>query len=81
MATSSSHVDFEDTVEYWLYPNLAKDVDELEQLQAFRTRCFTFIHERSQTFIWHEESINLRVIPHRTAAGHSGKYPEIVYTL
>lgn len=70
MAQTSSHVDSEDTVEYWLFPNISEDGDQLQELEAFRTRCFTFIQDQSQNYIWHEDSINLKVVTKRTA----GKY-------
>ncbi|XP_032780561.2 protein ecdysoneless [Daphnia magna] len=67
MAQTSSHVDSEDTVEYWLFPNISEDGDQLQELEAFRTRCFTFIQDQSQNYIWHEDSINLKVVTKRTA--------------
>lgn len=73
MAATSSHVDLEDTVEYWLFPNISEDVNELEQLETFRTKCFTFLLDRSKSYIWHDESINLTVVPQRTSQ-HAGKY-------
>ncbi|XP_046658079.1 protein ecdysoneless-like [Daphnia pulicaria] len=71
MAQTSSHVQLDESVEYWLFPNISEGEDELEKLEAFRTRCFTFIHDQSRNYIWHEDSINLNIIPNRTAAGDS----------
>ena len=70
MATTRSHVE-EDTVEYWLFPNLSEDADVFEQLDTFRTKCFTYLHKLSQNYVWNEESINLSAIPQRTIAGKS----------
>jgi hypothetical protein len=70
MAQTSSHVQLDESVEYWLFPNISEGEDELEKLEAFRTRCFTFIHDQSRNYIWHEDSINLNIIPNRTAAGN-----------
>ena len=67
----------EDSVEYWLFPNISKGEDEFENLEALRTRCFTFIHDQSQNYIWHEDSINLNIILNGTAGNYT-MYPPIV---
>nr|CAH0102844.1 unnamed protein product [Daphnia galeata] len=72
-AQTSSRVELEDSVEYWLFPNIFEGEDELEKLEAFRTRCFTFVHDQSRNYIWHEDSIKLNIIPNRTAATFSLK--------
>lgn len=63
MATTGSHVDSEDTVQYWLFPNLEEGDDQRDQLETFRTKCFSFLHDQSRDYIWHEESISLCVTP------------------
>ncbi len=64
-----SHVDLEDAVEYWLFPYLSEDAEELEQLDALRTKYFNYLQSQCHNYIWHEDSINLRVIPQQTFAG------------
>lgn len=70
-AQTSSRVELEDSVEYWLFPNIFEGEDELEKLEAFRTRCFTFVHDQSRNYIWHEDSIKLNIIPNRTAGNYT----------
>lgn len=49
----------EDSVEYWIFPELSHGGDDAERLEELRTKCFTFLSAKSRSYIWHEDGINL----------------------
>lgn len=77
MAPGETHVYEEDVVHYWIFPDLTGECDELEKLESFKTRCFTFLSELSGNYIWHEDSITLRAIQQSTSS--LGKMPSISF--
>lgn len=64
MAAVHTHVDVadEDAVSYWIFPDWNESEIDDDRLEEFRTKCFTFLSERSGPYIWHEDAINLKPV-------------------
>ena len=65
------HVDFEDAVEYFLFPDVKEKENLANHLEELQTRCFTFLNEQCRSYIWHEDSINLCAVTQWTQSGKS----------
>ena len=62
MATKNGELHVEDTIEYFIYPSLSPNRSLADQLDELRVECFTALMQRSRSYIWHEESVQLDIV-------------------
>ena len=63
MADCDTHVEQDDAVEYWIFPDLSLvDCNHAEKLEEWRVQCFSVLKQHLESYIWHEEGINLVVV-------------------
>ena len=60
--STDTHVEQDDAVEYWIFPDLSLvDCNHSEKLEERRVQCFSVLNQHLESYIWHEEGINLVV--------------------